>query len=239
MLQLPAVRKSLCPYFSALSFLFISFFFSPKIIAQPIEAWFTPEEMETGDEVNLHVNYGNASLPVSDVTEIQLVIGYEGFAITNQPTPNTGGGWFCADGNCNTLMSVNDDLKEIYIGMTRTDAVPQSGHGFLMKGGGMIVEVIEILKNGPQTRTWLKDIQVKTAPIAAIAVQYIPYQGLQIQADDPGTHSISILNLSGQIIGGGKGQRFTYAGPLSQGQIILIRVLGQKGIRQRKVMIRY
>lgn len=137
--------KAWTRHLSVLLFAF-SLLFGPLLQAQspPVEAWFTPGEFESGDELTLHIDYGSMEIPVDPATEISLTFAYEGFDITSQPTMDVTDSWFCEDGNCDATIEVFAETRELKVTISRTNGVAVGGFGRLGKGKGIIIEMDDV-----------------------------------------------------------------------------------------------
>lgn len=180
----------------------LSLVFGPVVQAQgpPLEAWFTPEEFESGDELTLHIDYGTIDNPVEPSTEIELTFEYEGFDIVSQPEMDVEGSWFCADGNCDATISVDNSVRELKVSISRTDGHAVGGFGRLGKGGVIIIEMDDIHAKNLEAGIALKEARQQNSISTSIVLSYKAKEGkLSFVGLNPATlNQIRIFDITGR-----------------------------------------
>lgn len=216
---------------------------------QAVVVTMNPEVLEDGDVLTLGIDHGSRENPVEDVLSVSYTIAYEGFDITEISNPETlftEESWFANDQNYVATVSFNNSLKEIYIDMYRTDDNPRGGEGYAVGGGGLIVDIEDVMlkKEVParlslvsvKTRRSLDGLQLPAMNLmydpASESVQLFPESGVSVQ-------QVRVLAMDGRVVATDlSGNERIYIRSLSPGTYI-IDVEIETGMRIRKKFQKY
>ena len=193
-------------------------------LGQPIHVHPTPSEFGDGDSIRVDFYAGTASDPFGEVEELTLVVHCEGCTFASHSTPEAlliADSWFADDANWATHITYSADRSRLILELTRTDATPRSGYGYVMSlGNGIIINIDDAYKRGPSLRV---SVAASPPPLHLARVgDYLQVRGIE------GTTSFELLTLQGSLMARGQVAAGAYVGHFPPG-IYLCRVLTPMG----------
>ncbi|MFK7924554.1 MAG: hypothetical protein AB8H47_21540 [Bacteroidia bacterium] len=228
--------KAWTRHLSVLLFVF-TLLWGPLVLAQspPVEAWFTPGEFESGDELTLHIDYGSMETPVDPATEISLTFAYEEFDITSQPTMDVTDSWFCEDGNCDASIEVFNETRELKVTISRTNGQAVGGFGRLGKGKGIIIEMDEVQMKKESQPIQLVSQALQNDILSSLNFSYdAQSQDLSILGVKAETlQEIVVIGINGEMIYKSEGNLKTKV-ILAPHQLYFIRIATTEGVWIKK-----
>lgn len=221
----------------------LSLIVGPFVHAQtpPVNAWFTPSEFESGDELTLHVDYGSSEIPVPATTYMELTFAYEGFDIVSQPVMDIDDSWFCEDGNCDATISFDNETRELKVTISRTDGRAVGGYGSVGRGKGIIIEMVEIqMKKEAEPIKFLPS-KSHLNIVSPIKITY-DFQRRSIKIIGTYLDSIkelSVIDSNGKLIFRKVGEIETLTPiELEKNKLYFIRLVTREGVSVKKFLIK-
>ena len=219
------------------TFFFLSFGFT---FSQPVNAYFEPSEFEAGDEITLIIEYGDIDNPVENITSAHFEIEYDGFEFSEESTPDIdagGGSWFGGDGSYQGQIYIDHVKHLIIVDLEREE--PASGHGYIARGGGLMVDIAEInAKRENHISSIRASSKLNHSPALTIYISSSNNLILDSQGGQ-NIHLVEILDISGRVL---QQQLMTNTKmELSLGhlprQLLIVRTHSEEGIKHRKILL--
>lgn len=176
-----------------------------------VQVTVSPATIEDGDEISLSIEHGTNENPVEDVLSVSYTIAYEGFDIdeilSDPESLFEEESWFANDDNYVVSVSYSNSLSEIYIDLYRTDDNPRSGEGYAVGGGGLMVEIEDVIlkkENPPMVKVTGVETRRGKLTFGQLEVDLMYNPTLETIQLFPGSNvelsRVRILTLGGQVI---------------------------------------
>ena len=188
----------------------------------PVSVSFSPPEgWETGDEIEVTIDYGTQAEPVEDLLTVRFEIDMpEGTSIDRDASNlevDASGTWFGSDGAWSGTAEAVNGGTQLVVSLARTNETPVSGYGEVarVKGLSVVIEEIFLKSFGP----------------GAISIDHAEYQkigmsldqGIVSGVDAPETAVVEVYDASGRMLASGRAQEGIAITPFPN-QILFVRL---------------
>lgn len=215
-----------------------------------VQVTVSPATIEDGDEISLSIEHGTNENPVEDVLSVSYTIAYEGFDIdeilSDPESLFEEESWFANDDNYVVSVSYSNSLSEIYIDLYRTDDNPRSGEGYAIGGGGLIVEIEDVLlKKETPPSVKVTGIETRQGKLSfgqlevdmaydptEESIQLFPESGVELAR-------VRILSLGGQVIKEDNTGSHTIQLNNAAAGMYIVDILSSEGRYVRKKIYKY
>ncbi len=203
-----------------------------------VEAIFTPPSgWETGDPVELIINYGTQDNPIGEITSVQFEVQMpEGASIDpdceRDLDVSADNSWFAPDNNWAGTAELSGDGQVIIVSLIRTNQEPVSGFGEILRVKGLIVVIEEImLKNEPELKAKVS-MQSQLSELSMIVDQQA---GLVRAYNAPSGSTLELLDLQGRVLANASAEEGLLM-PSLPAQILWVRVrIGKQTLAVRAI----